>query len=519
MARAIPRRAGPAEMERGRPARVALILAAALAAAAWFLYTEHEIAGAWGFSLDDSWIYATFARNLATGHGYSFNAGEHVAGATGPLYVFLLALLYSLFGDVVLPAKVIGIACLCASSLLLYRSAARVLPGSRLGPLLAGLLLAVSPVLTWGALSGMEIPVYLLVVCLGIHAYANERWALVALWWSLGVWLRPDGLLLALIGLVARPGLTLRGLARAASVAGLVIGPYLLFNYVVGHSPLPSSVGVKAHLGGDLLGKELAVLRQWLEIWGLPLGRGGLPMHGVLLLPAIAAGAILTTRRRPALALYLFGFPIAFGLIGGSGGQYGRYLAAVIPFGILLGVVGLDSVSRRLSRRGGGITLALLGVACLALQVRSAFLVGVAHGWNVENINGMQRYIAEAIREVSAPGDTIAVNDVGAMGYFSGCYVVDLVGLVSPPRSFPENLSLYQPKALAIFPEWFDSYAALDARTHRRVFWSADSAWKYSPVVGVSLRKNTISARRTMYLYERLAPGEAGVQDVRMILH
>ena len=108
--------------------RGALIVLVTIAGAAWFLFAEHEIAGTWGYSLDDSWIYATYAKNLATGNGYVFNPGEHVAGATGPLYVFLLALIYLLFQDVVLPAKVMGVACLAASGILLSKTVHRVLP-------------------------------------------------------------------------------------------------------------------------------------------------------------------------------------------------------------------------------------------------------------------------------------------------------------------------------------------------------------------------------------------------------
>jgi hypothetical protein len=505
----------------GRQSRLwhpALILAAVLATSAWFLYAEHEIAGTWGYSLDDSWIYATFAKNLATGHGYSFNPGERIAGATGPLYVFILAILFRIFGGVVLPAKILGVLCLSASSLLLYRSAAQVLPGSRVGPLAAGLLLAMSPVLNWGALSGMEIPVYLLVATLGIHAYTRGRWTLAVFWWSLGVWLRPDGIFLALVGLVAGPDRSLKRLAQGASVAGLVIIPYLLFNAAVGHSLLPSSVGIKAHLDGNIPSKEWGVARQWLEIWGLPLDRNGLPMHAVLLLPAMVVGAALSFRARPALAIYLFGFPLAFGLIGG-GAQYGRYIAHVIPFGILAALIGLDYMFHRARRRSREWSMIVVGVFCLAWEGHSAFLVGAAHGWNVQNINGMQRYIAETFHEICAPGDTVAVNDVGAMGYFSGCYVVDLVGLVSPLRSFPENLRVYRPKALAIFPQWFESYATIDSLTKQPVFWSPDSVWKYAPTVGVKLRKNTVSARNVMYVYERLAPGEEGDRHVLTVLH
>ena len=85
------------------------IIALGFVGAAYLLFAERKVAGVWGYSLDDSWIYAVYARNLATGQGYSFNPGEHVAAATGPLYVFLLAGLYVLARDVVLPAKLLGV--------------------------------------------------------------------------------------------------------------------------------------------------------------------------------------------------------------------------------------------------------------------------------------------------------------------------------------------------------------------------------------------------------------------------
>lgn len=497
---------------------MALIVAATLATTAWFLHAEHRIAGQWGYSLDDSWIYATYAKNLATGHGFAFNPGDHVAGATGPLYVFILAFLFWVFGGVALPAKVLGTVCLAGSSLLLYRAATRLIPGSRSGPLLAGLLLAMSPVLTWGALSGMEIPVYLLAASLGIHAYVSGRWTLAVFWWALGVWLRPDGIFLALLGLAACPDRSVKRVARGLTVAGLVIVPYLAFNDAIGHTLLPSTVGVKAHLEGNLLSKEWGVFRQWLEIWGLPFDPHGLSMHAALLLPAMAVGVPLCFRRRPALAIYPLGFPFAFGLIGGGGGQYGRYIAHVIPFGILLAVIGVDFLLQRARGRARQWAMVVLGVLCIGWEARTSYLVGLAHGWNVQNINGMQRFVGETFHEVLAPGDTIAVNDVGAIGYFSGCYVVDLVGLVSPRRSFPENLSVYRPKALAIFPQWFEPYATMDSLTKQYVFWSGDSAWKYSPTVGVRLQRNTIAARNTMYIYERLAPGEVGERQAQLIL-
>src|SRR5436853_7788501 len=79
----------------------AAVVCIVLSCQALFLITERRIAGLWGFSLDDSWIHATIARNLATGHGYSFNPGEWVSGSTAPLFTVLLAALYRFLGDVV----------------------------------------------------------------------------------------------------------------------------------------------------------------------------------------------------------------------------------------------------------------------------------------------------------------------------------------------------------------------------------------------------------------------------------
>src|SRR6187401_3542145 len=151
-AEAAPRRASP---DLGRFVPLLLVVVTG-AAAALYLEAEHRIAGRWGFSLDDSWIYAQMARNLATGKGFAFNPGEPVAGSTGPLYTFILAFFYALFHEVVWSAKIFGIACQIGAGVALYFTALSLLPGRRFLSLLAALLVVTSPPLVWGMLSGME---------------------------------------------------------------------------------------------------------------------------------------------------------------------------------------------------------------------------------------------------------------------------------------------------------------------------------------------------------------------------
>ena len=497
----------------------AIIVVAVLAGAAWFLSAEHAIAVQWGFSLDDSWIYATFARNLATGHGYSFNPGETTGGATGPLYVFILAGLYSLFHEVIWPVKILGFLCLAGSSLLVYHSVQHIGPRDRVKPLLAGLLTALSPSLLWGSASGMEIPVYFLAVCLALHAYVRQKWTLAVMWWSLGVWLRPDGLFLALVGLVARPKPSLKNSIAPLVVAASIIGGFLLFNEKVGGDLLPNSVGVKSHPGVNPPAMILGSFRHWGGLWGMPFGPNNVGEHAIILLPALVVGAVICFRRFPALGLYVLGVPLAFALAGAPWSANARYIMYVVPFGLILGLRGLEYFSKRAFGRKSVPALVMLGAVCMIWQIHEARLRGITHGWNVQNINTMHRFLAERIHQAATPGDTIAVNDVGAMGYFSGCYVVDLVGLVSPRRTFPENLTHYRPQLLAIFPDWFAAYGVRDPGVDNIVFYDSDSTYKWSPFLGVGLYRNTIAGRNTMVLFQRLRPDEEGAKDVPVHWH
>jgi hypothetical protein len=332
------------------------------------------------------------------------------------------------------------------------------------------------------------------------------------------VWLRPEGVLLALLGGVSALKLPKSQLIITAVAMVAIVGGYLLFNQAVGGWVLPSSAKVAAH-SENVLVAQWTMMKQWADLWLGSIGARRLGLLPVVLLPGIVVGSILLGRRFPALPAFFIILPAVLAVVRPWAGQLGRYLIPMIPFGIVLGVIGLEHLSRRLSGAHSRSTFIAIGLACVVWQGYTARKVGIAHGWNVQNINGMQRYIGETTAKATTPGDTIAVNDVGAIGYFSGCYVVDLVGLTSPARSFPDNLARYRPKFLMIFPDWFQDFAAIDSVTDQIVFFDADSTFKYSPFLGVRLRHNTISSRNTMYLYERMGRSQTGASRPQLIVH
>jgi len=124
------------------------------------LFAGVAVAGAlamWGFTVDDALISIRYARHLAAGAGYRFNAdGPSTDGVTPLPWPFLLAPLARAPALAVLArAKVLDVVLAAASAALVGRRAADERAPARVTALLA--MAACLPLAAWGA-SGMETP-------------------------------------------------------------------------------------------------------------------------------------------------------------------------------------------------------------------------------------------------------------------------------------------------------------------------------------------------------------------------
>ncbi len=128
----------------------------------------------------------------------------------------------------------------------------------------------------------------------------------------------------------------------------------------------------------------------------------------------------------------------------------------------------------------------------LFMQARPAYYLRWTHGMAVQNITDMQITMGKTAGEITAPTDTIATNDVGAIGYFSGRYVVDLIGLVTPMKTFGENLRDHRPMLLAIFDPWFPE---------RRTDSTFVNHYRY--LAALKLNQNIVCGYEIMSLYVR----------------
>jgi len=131
----------------------------------------------------------------------------------------------------------------------------------------------------------------------------------------------------------------------------------------------------------------------------------------------------------------------------------------------------------------------------------------------------MQRFLGEKLKETTEPSDRVATNDIGAIGYFSERYVVDVAGLVSPQIPLPDLLTAYRPRFLAVFPYWYREYARVDTVSGNLYFDDADGTNRYWGLYHVELARNTVSARDKMMVCVRTPRGAPSPPERWSYLH
>lgn len=436
------------------PALLGLLLAL-LPVVALLAAELHLLDGALGLPLDDAWIHQQFARSLAHGDGLAFDPGVRVAGSTAPLWTALLSLAFLLHLPPLAWAKALGALAHLLTVAGVYRLACE-LQVRRGVALLAAALAASSGVLLWGALSGMEVPLFTALSCWGMALHARERddgtappvgVALLAT----STMVRPEGALLLLLALLdrtlvaRRDGADLR-LVRPVTgawrgsvlVALLAIVPLLLVNHAVGGSWLPTTFDTKAGYStpgwprGQYLYEVIGVLAATAPLATLLAPAG-----------ALALVARWGSRRDRGLlpALWVTALPLAYGVLSGGGrgifGNFGRYFYPLVPVVAVLAAVALEVLLEALPARlrAGGVALhwpLWAGVLLLLGNLLAAAPAAARYLHNVRDVELGDVRLARLLAPRLPPQATLAVDDIGALKFLLPNPIVDLAGIVTP---------------------------------------------------------------------------------------
>ena len=487
--------AGAAGEARPSRARWCLLLGAAAACVGFLAIELWQLDGGLGWPLDDSWIHLQFARNLAAGRGLAYNSGELVTGSTAPLWTALLALLAYLPGSPLAWAQLAGALLYVASIDATWRLARELELAPGLAALASGLTLGTGW-MVWSALSGMEIPLFVLLSAWGMVLHLRERAAdlrtpppapalaapagsgagsegaaaataalpISAAVLALAALARPEGLLLLALAFVDRclrfdrdlpAGGATTGTARDLAplrwrrppfarlgagglLAGCVLAGPLLFYRVVGGTFLPTTYAAK---GGEL--------RRWLPdlhyVYGvIEILFRQQPWMTLLCCGGVAAlVARLGTRRDRGLlpGLWLVALPLAYSTLSPPGkimaGNFGRYFFPLFPVVAVLGAVALEGAAAAL---GAGVAAGKArlpaGLALVALLLwPTASSLRQCAGLYAHNLADVESSDVRAARWLAPrlpAGAVLAVNDIGAFKYLLPNRIVDLAGIANP---------------------------------------------------------------------------------------
>lgn len=441
---------------------------------AFVLFTGH----AW----EDFFITLRSSRNLVEGNGLVFQPGERLHTFTSPLGVLIPAAGLWLADGSAEGAlwflRVVGFCALAAGLVLLWRRLLTLGIGALGRFVCCGLILADAK-LTDFAINGMETALlvfFALWFWSELAAPAGPRLRTLGLAAAGLMWTRPDAFILGCA--IALPHLLLRArdgsepaiawarLVRAALLAAALYLPWFLWAWWYYGSPVPHTIIAKAAFTPPVSWRDLLLLpfqtltgQSMLVDLFLPTYWvfGGWPPLLVRLaqvLTAVVAFAWLVpgwaiAGRRASLALFIGMF----------------YLCAIIlfpwylpPWSVLAAIVlglALDAPAGRWPRLRPA--LRILGAVIVGVQVG----IWLATAWQMriqqEAVEtGVRRQIGELLAREARPHDTVFMEPLGYIGYFSRMKTLDFPGLSSPEvvAAVRRGATSYSALITELKPDW-----------------------------------------------------------------
>ena len=399
------------------------------------------LVGYWNIQQDDQYIFYSYAKNLANGHGYVFNLGERVNATTSPLYTLLLALTYTIlrflpFVTIPLIGHLIGIASLFLICVFLMKSFKS--ERASLFPFVLPLVFLTNTLLPQAI--GMETFLTMMLALMCLYFYVSSRLIAASLTCSLAVLARPDALLLAFV-LASYHFIRNRRLPSISMILVflLPIAIWVTFSLIYFGDAIPSTLSAKlAQIEAGFWG-DGPVFFQGLTYY---LFQGGDKITMITLGAALLLGlAVFLVRcrqwsifRHPVFHLILLWnlvYLIVYGLILRAPAYFWSYTPLALSISLIITLLA-EELYRYFSEpiRTRRVFLPTIYLLLILVGLYVPFVLTQApRSWTYKTYT----QAAEWLNANAEDGSSVGANDIGMLRYFyEKGPVIDAVGLVDP---------------------------------------------------------------------------------------
>jgi hypothetical protein len=398
-----------------------------------------------GFPLDDSWIHIEFARSIFEGRPWEYSPGWPSTGSTSPLWAILLSSLFFIATDstslilyTYILSGILYVASAFLAGLIVYDYT-----DSNLWAQIAIIGFVLTPRGTWLMMSGMESPLFIFLILLGIYFVDRPGWRYDLFIGIIGGFLfltRPEGLLFLLVGIPLRFLLTAKqrelNLKRLLSFGGAILvtsiiaAPWIFYCLSVTHLPLPDTFYAKS---GHITPSSITI---WNEFWIKTFIESPFTIIGIF------GGFLLILKGKPCAwvfsiaMLFTYFETIPYAVLVNNA----RYMTPLIFILIIVCVivVGMltDTIRTHHPTLKSELSSSIIATTMILLILIPTIPLFVEQanffGNSVKNINEMQVTIGQWIFENTPPDAKFAIFDAGAIRFFGNRTVFDMAHLVTP---------------------------------------------------------------------------------------
>lgn len=390
------------------------------------------------YAVDDAYITFRHAKNLLVGNGFVFNPGDRLLSTTSPLQGLLLASLA--FLD---PGSLPTIAIALSAASMLLMSVSLFCTFSKLSQIPAGLI-CLCFVVTQHWFYRFYPMETIMALSLNIAAIAfllARRWIIAGIFAGFAILARPDSALLAIILVLYIFFIrhrSWRTLIQFTLPLVILCSLWFGFAQVYYGSPLPNTFAAKS--GFDPLTFPSAI---WPKILSTVISQNRPFSSAIIVVFGILGFAVSIKQRSALLILPAWGIlhTIAYTIIGVSY-PFSWYYAPLILITIVLSSLGIVAFIQflldtfHLSRYQSlvlkvGVGLGLLTLLLFSSTASLSFIRSYrTNYWGGARDRGYREVAHWFVTHTDAKA-TIALAEVGTIGYFSDRHIIDLLGLVT----------------------------------------------------------------------------------------